>query len=1380
MPKVAMLFVTTTGIPIGDALVEVRLTRTDFDDKTSGVLMNRLETFRTDANGEVTADLMACGALYHVTTYDTVQDIAIHWDFYVPASDDPNVVYRLQDLVVEPDTYMSSMPFDETAMLAILEARNAAREAAAQAKVSEKIASDSAAIAAGAIESVQANADRVELWAQDVDTKHTEVGQWRDQVSADRTVVVDATAVVVAAEQSAVAASTTAVQAASAASASEQSASQSAQTASTASGNAALAADATAADRAAVAANTASVKGWKDEVAANTLLVTNNTAAAQQHKELAYQYMQNAQNARDAAAVSETNAGKSATNADASATAATAASASATSAKLAAEVAQNKAEIRWTDFNTRYFGGYASNPATNSQGNAPVVGSLYWNTTTSTLRVWTGSSWYELINGFRTAQNRKIVVLGSSVALGQGSPTYTGWASRLGSALAARGYTLVNKSIAGNNVAACIERFYRDVVPETPGTVIIGLSIANEGLIGSSNKAQVYNTFVAGIRRLVAMCREMGYKVIVTGTYPNNDYTATDYMYALQANQEFENEDFQFINFMGTVDDGTGKWAPSTFTDGGHPSDAGHLFMYGAFDVSSFAAKVSDIVVRPDPARKFKMVAATTAAGAVPLQWQSQGELYSFSIMATIRRQPGATPGRPLIVLESSLGAYQPIRIRNSTDVIELAGTNNLMDTAAQTSSNAPINIILTFQANVNMWAIYIDGVLANTVVYGPQQTVWYDRIVFGGRNDAGGFETAGYEFSDLAVWRTVLNREQVREAYLGIIPKGSLTMYSPTIDAPNGKNSRLVNLAVSGTYVEVLADGLVGELDDSLYTAEQVRANTPVRTGPNGYLNPNLLDTQVPLRSQFPISAGPSMYNKFGYQFLQGGQGQRLYKIAEMPASSTGSYGSLRIEAFMGSWGSTTLTAMSVLMGSRDVFTVDWSASRGIPVDTRFVAYRDASGSVSVYLFFAAGSFGQAAFQIMSSGCPTYADPVPVSSAPGTLVWDSSATAAMTGYVAPRSVGLDAGAGPVANGGVGFNSAITVRPRDGSAGLSVLFPGQLTHATNAGIDYESLRLGIGASNGVSYAGSMTWFTSAGNGASPYTQGYTLSVRAFDSGSNNWSARLFSVTGAGVVTVPVKLNVGVINTEAQGTPKVEVFNSFTSYVVSGSFGNTAGAAMNVATHSGTGVSIRTGGTVNTGGNDYAEYFRKALHCATVMAGQVVGINDKNEISDLWADTVMFGIKSTSPSFVGGDDWAKHLGDRPVAKAGAEPQAPVRRPSEVVQEPDDAWEAKQEAFAVEHAEWTKLAEADKLASIEFDAKLEEARERVDRLAIAGRTPVNVYGAKPGDYIVPVQDGTGISAISVSEDAMTLKQYLRAVGQVISIEEDGRAYVMVKAV
>jgi hypothetical protein len=129
---------------------------------------------------------------------------------------------------------------------------------------------------------------------------------------------------------------------------------------------------------------------------------------------------------------------------------------------------------------------------------------------------------------------------------------------------------------------------------------------------------------------------------------------------------------------------------------------------------------------------------------------------------------------------------------------------------------------------------------------------------------------------------------------------------------------------------------------------------------------------------------------------------------------------------------------------------------------------------------------------------------------------------------------------------------------------------------------------------------------------------------------------------------------------------------------------------------------------------------KADACGTVAKGEIVGVNIDGKLTDKFANSHSFVIKSTDPSYVGGDTWG-------VALDGSE--------------------------------------------------LEAARQKVDRIAFSGQVPVNVTGATVGDYIVPVvgPDG-GIAGEAVTNP--TFDQYRAAVGRVWKILEDGRAFVSVK--
>lgn len=166
--------------------------------------------------------------------------------------------------------------------------------------------------------------------------------------------------------------------------------------------------------------------------------------------------------------------------------------------------------------------------------------------------------------------------------------------------------------------------------------------------------------------------------------------------------------------------------------------------------------------------------------------------------------------------------------------------------------------------------------------------------------------------------------------------------------------------------------------------------------------------------------------------------------------------------------------------------------------------------------------------------------------------------------------------------------------------------------------------------------------------------------------------------------------------------------------------NAAGCVISVGKNGGTSRSINAGGTVNVGGLDYAEYMTKAGDF-TVAKGDIVGINAEGKLTNVFADAVSFAVKSTNPSYVGGDVWGVNLED---------------------------------------------------GSEEFEI----ARQKVDRIAFAGQVPVNVTGATAGQFIVPTNDNGAIKGEAISNP--TFEQYQQAVGKVIAIEQDGRARIIVK--
>jgi len=218
------------------------------------------------------------------------------------------------------------------------------------------------------------------------------------------------------------------------------------------------------------------------------------------------------------------------------------------------------------------------------------------------------------------------------------------------------------------------------------------------------------------------------------------------------------------------------------------------------------------------------------------------------------------------------------------------------------------------------------------------------------------------------------------------------------------------------------------------------------------------------------------------------------------------------------------------------------------------------------------------------------------------------------------------------------------------------------------------------------------------------------------------SAMQWSATGVGVLMAPsyaldVRGSGGTatqISRWADATPTqyVGIYNANTG----GYTPNAANATLTVRGMTTTLRSINAGGTVNASGADYAEYMTKAVGCGDIAKGAVCGVDADGKLTDVFENAHSFVIKSTDPSYVGGDNWG-------IASTDSEGNQTM---------------------------------------LEGDA-LEAARQKVDRIAFSGQVPCAITGdVAVGDYVIPQAKGGDIEAVAVSNP--TFDQYRLAVGKV----------------
>ncbi len=114
--------------------------------------------------------------------------------------------------------------------------------------------------------------------------------------------------------------------------------------------------------------------------------------------------------AANSAATATTRAGEAATSAGEASASATQASNSATTASDAATAAADSYDA----FDDRYLGSKSASPSVDNDGNALLTGALYWDTTASQMRVYTGNSWVATGSAVNGTTSREVYTANSS------------------------------------------------------------------------------------------------------------------------------------------------------------------------------------------------------------------------------------------------------------------------------------------------------------------------------------------------------------------------------------------------------------------------------------------------------------------------------------------------------------------------------------------------------------------------------------------------------------------------------------------------------------------------------------------------------------------------------------------------------------------------------------------------------------------------------------------------------------------------------------------------------------------------------------------------------------------------------------------------------
>lgn len=443
---------------------------------------------------------------------------------------------------------------------------------------------------------------------------------------------------------------------------------------------------------------------------------------------------------------------------------------------------------------------------------------------------------------------RRIAGFGSSVAFGTGDEYgKEGYTGLLRAMLAPKGWEVLNQSRGGDTTKLLATRWAPDGAPDSrtrylltvnPSYVIIGLSLANEGIFEARTKEEkdaVFQQYADGIHGFIAKARQQNMVPIVTLCYPRSVYTPVEYEYIRRMNVLENSWDVPTVNFLGALDDGNGRWARGFMFNDKHPNAAGHQELALTFVPTLFQALENG---KPTPAMPAGAGGfARISDASAPLTFTPESTMHPFAISMTVRTQGEGTvatvSGSTLVAkMEQKRSGEGPAAVefeeailsagRPFTSIISVENgkwTYTNADSKQVTSSVAGDgqwhHIVLSHYSARGETLFFVDGKLVGTV---PERLQPISFVIGGPGSAKGAAAPKEADYKGVFIFRSALNLDEVAVLAQGKMLQSSLEVYAPLVDRQFRTGSIVENRAQSMTGLKI-GSGRIVHLDNDRRT---------------------------------------------------------------------------------------------------------------------------------------------------------------------------------------------------------------------------------------------------------------------------------------------------------------------------------------------------------------------------------------------------------------------------------------------------------------------------------------------------------------------------------------------------------------------------------
>ncbi|MFD2874375.1 SGNH/GDSL hydrolase family protein [Mucilaginibacter ximonensis] len=380
----------------------------------------------------------------------------------------------------------------------------------------------------------------------------------------------------------------------------------------------------------------------------------------------------------------------------------------------------------------------------------------------------------------------KIVYFGSSVPYGIGATKNFGYTSMFTKILQQRAatgvgknWTTVNKSIGGDNTIKLMKRWHRDFVSQHSKYVFIALSLGNEFV--HEKGLSMYEQFKANLPKLITMARDSGYVPVITNCYTRNDFNERDYYYTKQMDLWIHTLDVPSVNLLGSIDDGSGKWAAGYWYNDGHPNDMGHRELSYAIVPSLFDA-LSNGKAQPKWIDGSSAEIGKDNKGAIV--FKPDNMVHSFTTTIAVK----ADGKGQIMQLKDSLDHLGLITISDKGVVKYTSPVKDQIIGNIKISDRKWHKITLTHFYARSETALYCDSLFQGHI----DERLVIKELSLGGKKDS------NIEAKNWLFYRAGMNIDEVRALNENTLLKSSLELYAPLDEKHVSLKDELANMAQS------------------------------------------------------------------------------------------------------------------------------------------------------------------------------------------------------------------------------------------------------------------------------------------------------------------------------------------------------------------------------------------------------------------------------------------------------------------------------------------------------------------------------------------------------------------------------------------------------